>query len=129
MKVLLVVALRFIFSNAVFDKGGSSQQQLAQLKADKAQVLKAELKRLERVAGISLAATKSARHTCPDVDVDVDVDIDTDTDRGVSPNCEARWSDGSCIRYGSDRVGECYPNCEARWSDGDCIRYGADICI
>lgn len=47
------------------------------------------------------------------------------------PNCERRYSDGSCRQYGQDfcaRNAVCQAKCQRRYSDGSCREYGADVC-
>jgi len=52
-------------------------------------------------------------------------------DNTCVPYCDARWSDGTCRTWGSDKCGhniDCSPYCDARWSDGTCRTWGADVC-
>ncbi len=52
-------------------------------------------------------------------------------DASCSPQCNVRYSDGSCGSYGSDFCGSnasCSENCNVRYSDGSCGSYGSDIC-
>lgn len=125
MKMITLALILSLFSATAL--ANEYVPNMSQLRADKAFVLKQEVKKLERMMSKVGKMNKTAKTEC-DPDVDIDIDIDTDSD-GVDANCESRWSDGTCSRWGADQVGTCYPNCETRWSDGTCSRWGADICM
>lgn len=125
MKALTITLIISLFASLA--QADVHVSNMSQLRADKVFVLKQEAKKLQRMMSKVGSVNKSARTEC-DPDIDIDIDIDTDSG-GVDANCESRWSDGTCSRWGADQVGTCYPNCESRWSDGSCSRWGADICI